>query len=87
MAPETVSRLESAIRSVQAGNRNCFRELAEIMLPILRNYVAARSLPGMDVDDIVQRTFVEAYKGIGEYRLGTDFRSWLVTIARYQTIM
>ena len=60
MAPETVNRLESAVRSVQAGDRNRFREIAEIMLPILRTYVAARSLPAMDVADIVQRTFVEA---------------------------
>ena len=32
------------------------------MLPILRAYVAARSLPGLDIDDIVQRVLVEACK-------------------------
>lgn len=40
----------------------------------------------MDVDEIVQRAFVEAYKNIGAYQIGTDFQAWLVTIARYQAM-
>ena len=68
MDPELLNALEPNILAVQAGDRSRFRPIVEVMLPILRAYVAARSLPGMDVDDIVQRTFVEAYKGIGEYQ-------------------
>ena len=41
----------------------------------------------MDADDVVQRTFVEAYRGIGQYKAGTSLRAWLLTIARYQLMM
>ena len=87
MNPEWVNEVERCVQSVKAGKTTDFRRIVEIMLPILRAYVAARSLPGMDVDEIVQRVFIEAYKSIGEYREGTDFRAWLVTISRYQTMM
>jgi RNA polymerase sigma-70 factor (ECF subfamily) len=57
------------------------------MLPVVRAFVAGKSLPGVDVDDVVQRTFVEAYQAIGQYQAGTHFKSWLLTIARYQLMM
>lgn len=46
--------------------------------------IVGRSLPGVDVDEVVQRSFVEAYKNIADYRLGTNFRAWLLTIAKFQ---
>lgn len=87
MEPELLEEVETCVQSVKSGDRAAFRRIVEIMLPILRASVTARSLPGMDVDEIVQRVFIEAYKSLGEYREGTDFRAWLVTIARYQTLM
>lgn len=79
--------IENAVRSVQSGQRNAFREIVETMLPVVRAFVAGRSLPGVDVDDVVQRTFVEAYQSIGQYKIGTSLRAWLITIARYQLMM
>ena len=87
MPSNSLKHIEECIRSVKDGDTSGFRDIVETMLPILRAYVAARSLPGMDVDEIVQQVFIEAYKSIGQYREGTDFRAWLVTIARYQTMM
>jgi len=87
MEAELSHKLEQAVVAVKAGDRDCFRTVVEMMLPVLRAYVAARSLPGIDVDEIVQRVFIEAYKNLGEYREGTNFKAWLVTIARYQTMM
>jgi RNA polymerase sigma-70 factor (ECF subfamily) len=87
MNPEVSQEIDRCVQSVQDGDRSAFRRLVEIMLPVVRSYVAARSLPGVDVDEIVQRTFVEAYKSIGEYRVGTSFHAWLITIARYQAMM
>lgn len=87
MEPDLLREVEACVESVKAGDTYGYRRIVEIMLPVLRAYVAARSLPGMDVDEIVQRVFVEAYKSIGEYREDTDFRAWLVTIARYQAMM
>ena len=82
-----MEEFEQYVASVKAGDKSGFRRIVEVMLPILRPYVAARSLPGTDVDEIVQRVFIEAYKSIGEYRAGTDFKAWMITLARYQTMM
>jgi RNA polymerase sigma-70 factor (ECF subfamily) len=79
--------LNDAVRRVQSGQRDAFREIVEAMLPVVRAFVAGKSLPGVDVDDVVQRTFVEAYQAIGQYQAGTHFKSWLLTIARYQLMM
>lgn len=78
--------LNDAAESVKSGDKSAYRRIVEQMLPILRAYVISKSMPGMDVDDIVQRTFIEAYQSIGQFKKGTDFRAWLVTIARYQTL-
>lgn len=87
MEPDSLNEIGIWVESAKAGDASGFRRIVEAMLPILRSYVAARSLPGMDVDEIIQQVFIEAYKSIGEYREGTDFRAWLTTIARYRTLM
>ncbi|MFN3151525.1 sigma-70 family RNA polymerase sigma factor [Bremerella sp.] len=81
-----LQELNDAVESVKTGDKSAYRRIVEQMLPVLRAYVISKSMPGMDVDDIVQRTFIEAYQSIGKFRKGTDFRAWLVTIARYQTL-
>lgn len=45
-----------------------------------------RSPPGADIDDVAQRTFIEAFRNIGRYKPNSDFKSWLLTIARYQVM-
>jgi RNA polymerase sigma-70 factor, ECF subfamily len=44
----------------------------------------ARRLAGntADADDLVQETFLRAYRFWGSYRPGTDCRGWLITICR-----
>ncbi|MEM7473975.1 MAG: sigma-70 family RNA polymerase sigma factor [Planctomycetota bacterium] len=79
--------LENSLAAVQGGDREAYRTVVAHSLPVVRAFVAGKSLPGMDVDDIVQRTFVEAYQSIGQYRLGSNFRAWILTIARYQVMM
>lgn len=86
MEPPLLQELNDAVESVKTGDKSAYRRIVEQMLPVLRAYVISKSMPGMDVDDIVQRTFIEAYQSIGKFRKGTDFRAWLVTIARYQTL-
>ena len=87
MSNEPISQLDQAVRLVQAGQRDTFREIVDAMLPAVRVFVAGRSLPGVDVDEVVQRTFVEAFQSIGEFKAGTNLQAWLITIARYQLMM
>jgi RNA polymerase sigma-70 factor (ECF subfamily) len=87
LSNEPNSRLEQAVRLVQSGQRDTFREIVDSMLPAVRVFVAGRSLPGVDVDEVVQRTFVEAFQSIGQFKAGTNLQAWLVAIARYQLMM
>ena len=87
MSSERTTKLEHAVRLVQSGECDAFRDIVDAMLPAVRIFVAGGSLPGVDVDDVVQRTFVEAFRSIGQFKVGTDLQAWLLTIARYQLMM
>lgn len=84
MAEEHFAEIEDCIRRVMDGDRDSFRGVVNHFLPRVRAMIVGRSLPGIDVDEVVQRSFVEAYKNIADYKLGTNFQAWLLTIARYQ---
>ena len=77
---------EAAIRRVQAGDTAAFADLVLTHEWLVRGWVATKCPPGGDVDDVAQRTFIEAFKNIGRYVPGTDFKAWLLTIARYQAM-
>lgn len=78
--------LEEAVHRARAGDLDAFSDLVRAFETPLRSWVAAHCPPGGDADDVAQRTFVQAFKNIREYRPGTDFQAWLFTIARYQLL-
>jgi DNA-directed RNA polymerase specialized sigma24 family protein len=40
---------------------------------------------GADADDVIQDAFVKAYAGLPGFRLGGEFRAWLLAIVRNET--
>jgi RNA polymerase sigma-70 factor (ECF subfamily) len=40
---------------------------------------------GADADDVVQEAFVKAYRGLGGFREGAEFRPWLLRIVANET--
>src|SRR3954463_10224347 len=61
------------------------REFAALALPLLPTIVrVAQALThdDVDTDDLVQETFLRAYRAWGQFSLGTDCRRWLATICR-----
>jgi RNA polymerase sigma-70 factor (ECF subfamily) len=68
--------------STQQGDAESFCAIAETLEPVVRRFVAARCYCGHVVDDLVQNVFIYAYEHIAEYQAGTDFRAWLLAIAR-----
>lgn len=59
-----------------------FYDLVWPMLPtVLRT---ARILTGneADAEDLAQETMLKAFRGIGQFRVGTDVRAWLLAILR-----
>jgi len=39
-----------------------------------------------DADDVVQEALIRAYAALGRFRPGEEFRPWLLTIVRHQTL-
>ena len=81
---ETSPSLDEMIRRVVAGDLDAFAEIIRVCQRPVRAWIVSRCPPGGDADDVAQQTFVAAFKRIDEYEVGTDFRAWLFTIARYQ---
>lgn len=80
----SIDDLERQVRRVREGDPAGFEALVRAFEWPVRTWIVARCPPGGDADDVAQRTFIEAFKKIGAYAEGTDFRSWLFTIAKYQ---
>ncbi|MDV6032438.1 MAG: sigma-70 family RNA polymerase sigma factor [Phycisphaera sp. RhM] len=75
---------ESALRRVCRGETAAFEAVVRRFERPLRAWLAAHAPPGVDVDDLAQRSFVAAFTRLKEYQPGTDFAAWLFTIARFQ---
>ena len=60
-------------------------EFEELSLPLLRSlYNLARWLTGDDHDaeDLVQETYLKAYRNFDSFQSGTNFRAWIFRILR-----
>ena len=79
-----MSDLEAEIRRAQAGDLDAFESIIRRFEGALRAWTVARCPAGGDADDVAQRTFIEIFRRISEYRPGSDFRAWLFTVARFQ---
>lgn len=77
------SLLDDAIRSVRDGNTAAFEVVVRQLERPLRAWLAVQAPPGVDVDEVAQRSFVAAFTRLGDYELGTNFAAWLFTIARF----
>ena len=80
----TDSSLDDAIRSVHSGNAGAFEVVVRQLEKPLRAWLAVHAPPGVDVDEVAQRSFLTAFTRLQDYELGTDFAAWLFTIARFQ---
>ncbi|WP_166831800.1 sigma-70 family RNA polymerase sigma factor [Thalassoroseus pseudoceratinae] len=76
--------LDEYIRRVVDGDLNAFAEIVRVYQRPVRAWIVSRCPPGSDADDVAQKTFVVAFHRIQEFEVGTDFRAWLFTIARFQ---
>lgn len=80
----TDEELENHIHRAKAGNPGAFEPVVRRFERPLRAWLATLAPPGVDVDEIAQRTFIAVYKKLDEYQPGTSFSAWLFTVARYQ---
>lgn len=60
-----------------------FERVALPLLPTIARVAAALTGGGADADDLVQETFLRAYRHWHTFQPGTDCKSWLSTICRH----
>jgi RNA polymerase sigma factor (sigma-70 family) len=59
-----------------------FEELAMPLVESLYNYARWLTHDSVDAEDIVQETYLKAYRGFGSFAPGTNFRAWMYRILR-----
>lgn len=78
------SQIDAALLRVSRGDTAAFEVVVRRFERSLRTWLAVHAPPGVDVDDIAQRSFIAAFTRFGEFELGTNFEAWLFTIAKFQ---
>ncbi len=71
----------SLIQQSQAGVTSCFSQLVHLYQARLYQYLLGRCHNSHDAEDVLQDTFISAYKYIGSYQSKWQFSTWLFTIA------
>jgi RNA polymerase sigma-70 factor, ECF subfamily len=70
------------VREAMAGDREAFAGLVRLHQARLRA-LAALSIPGRDdVHDVVQETFIDAWRALARFDAGREFGPWLRSICR-----
>lgn len=73
------------VRAAQRGDQAAFTGLYERFARMVHGLLLAR-VPASEVDDLVQKTFIAAFRGIGGLRDPEAFGGWLASIARNQAV-
>src|SRR5438309_8191940 len=68
------------IAAWQAGDERAATELVRRHGRALARFLAGGGARDADVDDLVQETFIRAFRAVGKFRGQCQFRTWLLTI-------
>jgi RNA polymerase sigma-70 factor (ECF subfamily) len=73
---------QQLIEQAKQGATDCFTQLVASYQVRLYSYLLARCHNRHDADDVLQETFINAYKYLASYDIQWQFSTWLFTIAR-----
>ncbi len=68
------------IAAWQGGDEQAAAELLRRHARALAGFLAGGGAPDGDLDDLVQETFIRAFRALGKFRGQCRFRTWLLTI-------
>jgi len=68
------------IAAWQAGDERAATELVRRHARALARFLVGAGAPEADLDDLVQETFIRAFRAVGSFRNQCQFRTWLLTI-------
>jgi RNA polymerase sigma-70 factor (ECF subfamily) len=69
------------IEQAKLGNTNCFSQLVILHQDNLYQYLLARCKNSFDASDVLQETFINAFKYLNSYQSKWVFKTWIFTIA------
>ncbi|MBT5908333.1 MAG: hypothetical protein HOH25_00930, partial [Opitutae bacterium] len=75
---------DSIVEKVLGGEKDRFRLLVREYGLLVRGYLAARVYHLEDAEDLAQEAFLIAFSKLSTYEIGTNFRAWLLSIAKFQ---
>jgi len=73
---------QTLIKQAQNGVTSSFSKLVTLYQTRLYQYLLARCYNSHDADDVLQETFISAFKYIQSYQVKWKFSTWLFTIAK-----
>jgi RNA polymerase sigma-70 factor, ECF subfamily len=80
-SPEPAAATDAAlIAAWQGGDEQAAAELVRRHARALARFLSAAGARSADVDDLVQETFVRAFRALGTFQGRSQFRTWLLTI-------
>lgn len=78
--------LQDTIRRAQSRDADAFADLVREFQRPVRAFVASRSVPGVEIDEIAQRVFVTVFRRLDQFEPGTRFLAWLLSIAHHELL-
>ena len=72
---------DKLIEQAKTGDTNCFSQLVILHQDRLYQYLLARCNNSFDARDVLQETFINAFKYLNSYQSKWKFKTWLFTIA------
>jgi len=73
---------QQLIKQAKQGATDCFTQLVASYQSRLYSYLLGRCHNHHDADDVLQETFINAYRYLDSYDTRWQFSTWLFTIAR-----
>ena len=68
------------IAAWQGGDERAAAELVRRHARVLARFLAGAGVSDAELDDVVQETFIRAFRNVGRFRGQCRFRTWLLTI-------
>ena len=74
------------IEGTLAGRSECFTVLMNRHMPAVRKRVKSMARNASDEDDLVQETFLNAWRHLSSFRADASFRTWITRVATNEVL-
>ena len=74
--------MDELVRQAQAGDRAAFAQIVAKLSPLLIRFFALQGQDPERAEESLQETFVRVYTKLQRYGARSDFRTWVLGIAR-----